>query len=60
MQETLKSPVLFTPNDLLRVQPDLIFDWFIIFIWSQLCMGGHIIQKWYELTIGDREHDRYG
>ena len=24
------------------------------------CMGGHIIQKWYEFTIGDREHDRYG
>ena len=22
-------------------------------------MGGHIIQKWYELTIGDREHHRY-
>ena len=22
-------------------------------------MGGHIIQKWCELTIGDREHDHY-
>ena len=23
-------------------------------------MGGQIIQKWYELTIDDWEHDRYG
>ena len=23
-------------------------------------MGGHISQKWYEITTGDREIDRYG
>ena len=22
-------------------------------------MGGHIIQKWYECSIGDQNHDRY-
>ena len=22
-------------------------------------MGGHMIQKWYECSIDDRDHDRY-
>ena len=36
------------------------FRFVLLTICTHRDMGRHIIQKWYEFTIGYRENDRYG
>ena len=40
------------------VQKEIVKHQVVVELWV-LSMGGHIIQKWYEYSIDDQDHDRY-
>ena len=40
------------------VQKEIVKRQIVVELWV-LSMGGHIIQKWYEFSIDDQDHDRY-